>query len=173
MGELQAAGQDVVVNVDPADAVRGGGAAGVAGGGEVGQVGLEEGEVDSGASAGTSPPEEPDEEVVRRRLQERLLDPNRHWNLHYRSFEVVDQLGEGGFGTVFHVKHRSTGAKMALKVVSLTSALSTSKFSEARSEFLHLKQLQAKDGHPNIVLGIGCTYARIPGYVRSALAECG
>ena len=172
MGELQAAGQDVVVNVDPADAVRGGGAAGVAGGGEVGQVGLEEGEAGSGAFAVTSPPEEPDEEV-RRRLQERLLDPSRHWNLHYRSFEMVDQLGEGGFGTVFRVKHRPTGAQMALKVVLLDTAWDTSKFSEARSEFLRLKQLQAEDGHPNIVLGIGCTYARIPGYVRSALAECG
>ena len=143
----EAAGEDVVVNVGPADAAA----------------------------------EDPDEQV-RQRLQERLLDPSRGLNMHFRSFKILARVGGGAFGTVFRVMHHKSGALMALKLVLLDTTLDTSedtvteatrKFSLARSEGLRLKQLQAEGGHPNIVLPIDCTHARIPGYVRSARARCG
>ena len=145
-------------------AVGGSGAEG--GGGEMGELRLEEGRVGSGASANTSP-----EEEVRRRRQEELQNPNNSLNLHFRSFEVGEKLGEGGFGSVYRVKLRKNGALVALKIVLLDSLVTFETFLEvacnARLEYSRIKQLQ----HPNIVLGFECTYARIPGYVRSTLAK--
>ena len=134
------------------------------GGGELAEVGGCEG---SGASANASPAEE----EVRRRRQERLLDPNNSLNFHYRSFEQGHRLGGGGFGSVYSVRHRGTGALMAMKLVLLDQEMTLENFMavalKAREEFSRIKQLQ----HPNIVLGFDCTYARIPGCVRSTFTK--
>ncbi len=131
-------------------------------------------EKEDGAGGGASGNASPANEEERQRLQNSLLDPESSLDLHFRSFEMGDKLGEGGFGSVYRVKDRKTGAVMAMKVVLLemtgtTTVEACAKAAEARTEVLRIKQLT----HPNIVLGIDCTFARIPGYVRRAFSKCG
>jgi hypothetical protein len=104
------------------------------------------------------------EEEVRRKRQEVFLAAceDRSLSFDFRSFDVEKQLGEGAFGRVFRVKHRRTGAILALKIVLLDDSVTYSSFVEvamdAKEEALRIQQLQ----HPNIVRGVACTYARIP-----------
>lgn len=102
-------------------------------------------------------------EEARQKRQKRLSGANSSMKPHYRSFQVQKSLGNGGFGSVFRVKDRSTGALMALKIVLLEESVTHDTFKEvaekAKEEVLIIQKLE----HPNIVLYIDCTYARIPG----------
>ena len=102
---------------------------------------------------------------------EMLCANNLH--LHYRSFEIQEKLGEGGFGSVYRVKLRKNGALVALKIVLLEHSVTSADFIDVsvrtREEFLHVQQLR----HPNIILGLGCTYVKIPRYIRSMMTQEG
>jgi hypothetical protein len=74
---------------------------------------------------------------------------------------------------VYRVKLRKNGALVALKIVLLEHSVTSADFIDVsvrtREEFLHVQQLR----HPNIILGLGCTYVKIPRYIRSMMTQEG
>lgn len=63
------------------------------------------------------------------------------------NYEVVGRLGEGGFASVYRVRHRYLDTDHALKVLHEEHLRSE----EARQRFLAEAQVQARLRHPNIV----------------------
>jgi hypothetical protein len=61
-------------------------------------------------------------------------------------YRIVRRLGAGGMGTVYEAEHRPTGARRALKTISLSSE------PELLQRFQREAELLARvDGHPNVV----------------------
>ena len=63
-----------------------------------------------------------------------------------RDYSIVRSLGEGSFGTVFLVTHKTTGEHLVMKEVQLRG-LSRSQLLRAREEVFVLRRLE----HPNII----------------------
>ena len=67
------------------------------------------------------------------------------------SYEVMEQLGEGGFGIVHKAKQRTTGQLVAIKTVRLPSDKDPTTVDKLFSRFLRETKLCARLYHPNIV----------------------
>ena len=61
-----------------------------------------------------------------------------------KGFEILDELGQGGFGTVYKAKDPALDRLVALKVLNQTSP-------ELREKFLREAQITADIKHPNVV----------------------
>lgn len=69
------------------------------------------------------------------------------------NYELLDFLGEGGYGVVFKVKSKNNGENYAIKRVDLTN----------ESNELVKREIKIKDcQHPNIVKYFGCWFERTP-----------
>jgi serine/threonine-protein kinase len=66
-------------------------------------------------------------------------------------YVVEKELGSGAMGTVFRAKHKKTGQKVAVKIVSASVANNPAALARFTRECAILKQLQ----HPNIVKYLG------------------
>ena len=66
-------------------------------------------------------------------------------------YELIDHLGEGGFGQVWEARDRGTGRRLALKVLTAVQAES----SEALQRFQREGRLAASLSHPSCVYVIG------------------
>ncbi|MBT4864747.1 MAG: SUMF1/EgtB/PvdO family nonheme iron enzyme [Planctomycetaceae bacterium] len=80
-------------------------------------------------------------------FQAKLVWQGRGGGLVIGNYAVLDKLGQGGMGVVFHAEHRRMGRKVALKVLSPK----LTKDKDAVRRFHREVQAAARLSHPNIV----------------------
>jgi WD40 repeat protein/tRNA A-37 threonylcarbamoyl transferase component Bud32 len=86
-------------------------------------------------------------EIVHPRAESRVTDTGRALPLSFGRFEVVRELGKGGFGVVYLARDTVLGRDVALKVPRLEHLATP----EARQRFMREARAAAMLDHPNIV----------------------
>lgn len=66
-------------------------------------------------------------------------------------YEVLEKVGEGGFGDVYRARQRTTGQTVAIKVLRIPEGQSKERVERLVARFAREARLCAKLSHPNIV----------------------
>jgi serine/threonine protein kinase len=94
-------------------------------------------------------------------FQTQAVRERRFNELHVGSYEVLDQLGRGGMGTVYKARHRRMKRTVALKVL----APGVANDSEFLQRFQREVETIAKLSHPNIVMAYDAAEDEIGHYL--------
>ncbi|MGB0524299.1 MAG: TOMM system kinase/cyclase fusion protein [Flammeovirgaceae bacterium] len=79
--------------------------------------------------------------------------------LSFDNYELIEQIGEGGYGLVYKAKQVNTGRLVAIKTLKLQGVVDEQKQQQQLARFERETSLCAKISHPNIVHLIDKGYA--------------